>query len=76
MAFTIPPLPLPTTNTKTSTAATSSPKYLPSSLSRLKMIRLDDDEKTQIRYLGKGERALVRPGVVLVAPLHEYSHWL
>lgn len=36
----------------------------------------DDDEKAHIRFLGKGERAVVRPGVVLVAPNHEYSHFL
>ena len=37
-----------------------------------------DKEKklTSIRFLGKGERALIRPGCVLVAPSHEYSHWL
>lgn len=29
-----------------------------------------------VRYLGKGERAIVRPGVVLVAPAHESSHFL
>ena len=32
--------------------------------------------KTPIRFLGKGDRAVVRPGVVLVSPNHEYSHWL
>lgn len=29
-----------------------------------------------LRFLGKGERAVVRPGVVLVAPNHEYNHFL
>lgn len=29
-----------------------------------------------IRFLGKGENAVVRPGVVLVAPTHEYNHFL
>lgn len=29
-----------------------------------------------IRYLGKGERAIIRPGVVMVAPAHESSHFL
>ena len=42
----------------------------------LNMVHLEEHEKSQIRFLGKGDRALIRPGVVLVAPLHEYSHWL
>jgi hypothetical protein len=29
-----------------------------------------------IRFLGKGKRAVIRPGVVLVAPVHEYNHFL
>ena len=29
-----------------------------------------------VRFLGKGERAVVRPGVILVAPNHEYNHFL
>ena len=29
-----------------------------------------------IRFLGKGKRAVVRPGVVLIAPNHEYNHFL
>lgn len=29
-----------------------------------------------IRYLGSGEDAIIRPGVVLVAPVHEYDHFL
>jgi len=29
-----------------------------------------------VRFLGKGDRAVVRPGVVLVAPVHEYNHYL
>mmetsp|Transcript_26710 Transcript_26710/g.34810 ORF Transcript_26710/g.34810 Transcript_26710/m.34810 type:complete len:251 (+) Transcript_26710:3-755(+) len=28
------------------------------------------------RFLGRGENAIVRPGVVLIAPLHENSHFL
>lgn len=39
----------------------------------------DAEEKpkgTPIRYLGKGKDAVVRPGVVLVAPSHEYHHFL
>ena len=29
-----------------------------------------------VRYLGMGERAIIRPGVVMVAPAHETSHFL
>lgn len=36
----------------------------------------NDNNNASIRFLGKGNRAVVRPGVVLVAPKHEYSHWL
>lgn len=37
----------------------------------------ENSSKTeQFRFLGKGDRALVRPGVVLVAPNHEYNHFL
>ena len=32
--------------------------------------------ETSVRYLGKGERAIIRPGVVMVAPSHESSHFL
>ena len=28
------------------------------------------------QFLGRGDDAIVRPGVVLVPPLHEYSHFL
>jgi len=31
---------------------------------------------TKVRYLGKGDRAIIRPGVVMVAPGHESSHFL
>ena len=31
--------------------------------------------KTVTRFLGKGENAIVRTGVVLIAPLHEYHHF-
>lgn len=34
------------------------------------------DGKEPIRFLGKGDRAVVRPGVVMVAPNHEYNHFL
>ncbi len=30
----------------------------------------------KIRYLGAGDDAIIRPGVVLVAPVHEYDHFL
>ncbi|KAL3790316.1 hypothetical protein HJC23_002942 [Cyclotella cryptica] len=38
----------------------------------------DSDELIEngIRYLGSGPDAIVRPGVVLVAPKHEYDHFL
>lgn len=45
---------------------------------------VNDDDKEEIpaqgthhlRFLGKGKRAIVRPGVVLIAPNHEYHHFL
>jgi len=30
----------------------------------------------KVRYLGSGDNAIIRPGVVLVAPTHEYDHFL
>jgi len=30
----------------------------------------------EVTYLGKAENALIRPGVVLIAPSHEYNHYL
>ena len=35
-----------------------------------------DDDAGKVRYLGSGEDAIIRPGVVLVAPNHEYDHFL
>ena len=35
-----------------------------------------DDISSKIRYLGSGDDAIIRPGVVLVAPKHEYDHFL
>ena len=35
-----------------------------------------DEDSTKIRFLGSGEDAIIRPGVVLVAPKHEYDHFL
>jgi hypothetical protein len=32
--------------------------------------------ESKIRYLGSGDDAIIRPGVVLVAPSHEYDHFL
>jgi len=48
--------------------ASKSTTELPSSSS--------SDNAPSVRFLGKGERAVVRPGVVLVAPNHEYNHYL
>lgn len=36
----------------------------------------EDSQKEKVRFLGKGSNAIVRPGVVLVAPVHEYHHFL
>mmetsp|Transcript_12413 Transcript_12413/g.26220 ORF Transcript_12413/g.26220 Transcript_12413/m.26220 type:complete len:293 (-) Transcript_12413:82-960(-) len=36
----------------------------------------DASNSSKIRYLGSGENAIVRPGCVLVAPTHEYDHFL
>lgn len=36
----------------------------------------DERLENGIRYLGSGPDAIVRPGVVLVAPKHEYDHFL
>jgi len=35
-----------------------------------------NEESERIRYLGSGDDAIIRPGVVLVAPVHEYDHFL
>jgi hypothetical protein len=35
-----------------------------------------NEEAGKIRYLGSGDDAIIRPGVVLVAPSHEYDHFL
>lgn len=37
---------------------------------------IDPSRPPPIRYLGRGPRAIVRPGVVLLAPKHEQSHFL
>lgn len=36
----------------------------------------EDHISSKVRYLGSGDDAIVRPGVVLVAPKHEYDHFL
>mmetsp|Transcript_33483 Transcript_33483/g.40563 ORF Transcript_33483/g.40563 Transcript_33483/m.40563 type:complete len:287 (+) Transcript_33483:74-934(+) len=36
----------------------------------------DEPEDITIRLLGRGNDAVVRVGCVLLAPTHEYSHWL
>ena len=36
----------------------------------------NNKEMENIRYLGAGDNAIIRPGVVLVAPTHEYDHFL
>jgi len=36
----------------------------------------DSNTKSSLRFLGKGENAVIRPGVVLIAPNHEYNHFL
>eukprot|EP00978_Attheya_sp_CCMP212_P005493 scaffold12297_cov56-Attheya_sp.AAC.1 len=48
---------------------------------RIASLAGDDDEELQeeegvVRFLGKGAHAVVREGVVLVAPSHEYNHFL
>lgn len=35
----------------------------------------EENMNDNIRYLGKGEHAIVRPGVVLLAPPNEYHHY-
>lgn len=35
-----------------------------------------DNQSNEIKYLGSGPDAIVRPGVVLVAPEQEYDHFL
>jgi len=42
---------------------------------RMMMVKSNNNDQP-LRFLGKGDRAVVRPGVVLVSPSHEYSHWL
>jgi len=35
-----------------------------------------NEDSGKIKFLGSGEDAMIRPGVVLVAPNHEYDHFL
>eukprot|EP00594_Rhizosolenia_setigera_P007899 CAMPEP_0178969988 /NCGR_PEP_ID=MMETSP0789-20121207/19222_1 /TAXON_ID=3005 /ORGANISM="Rhizosolenia setigera, Strain CCMP 1694" /LENGTH=272 /DNA_ID=CAMNT_0020656303 /DNA_START=5 /DNA_END=823 /DNA_ORIENTATION=+ len=69
-------------NTKFSTSTTSSSSCESSSFvvksSRKDETWFDDKDINEypIRFLGKGSNAIVREGVVLVAPKHEYHHFL
>ena len=38
--------------------------------------RSHESLQSKVKYLGSGPDAIVRPGVVLVAPDHEYDHFL
>mmetsp|Transcript_39412 Transcript_39412/g.94803 ORF Transcript_39412/g.94803 Transcript_39412/m.94803 type:complete len:270 (+) Transcript_39412:81-890(+) len=55
-----------------------SPTHYCASLLSMKMASNSPTGKGsgEIRYLGSGEDAIIRPGVVLVAPNHEYDHFL
>lgn len=44
--------------------------------SKTQLYQTNNNEINPIRYLGSGPSALIRPGVVLVAPKHEYDHFL
>ena len=35
-----------------------------------------DNNEPIIRFMGKGSNAIIRPGVTLIAPSHEYNHFL
>ena len=35
-----------------------------------------DNNEPIIRFMGRGSNAIVRPGVTLIAPGHEYNHFL
>jgi len=64
--------------TVSSTTQTHTYGVTSSSSSSLSMVRnsVQDEMEIPLRFLGKGERAVVRPGVVLIAPNHEYNHFL
>jgi len=57
-----------------------SPNVVGASVSRMEMASGEsptgDQAYEKIRYLGSGEDAIIRPGVVLVAPTHEFDHFL
>mmetsp|Transcript_13710 Transcript_13710/g.22483 ORF Transcript_13710/g.22483 Transcript_13710/m.22483 type:complete len:253 (-) Transcript_13710:41-799(-) len=53
-----------------SNAMSSRPRLLPLAMAA------SNDITSKIRYLGSGDDAIIRPGVVLVAPKHEYDHFL
>ena len=50
--------------------SSSRPRFSPLSMAA------SNDISSKIRYLGSGDEAIIRPGVVLVAPAHEYDHFL
>ena len=56
----------------------TSPFHVPGHRSSLlqSTSRSHESLKNEIKYLGSGPDAIVRPGVVLVAPEHEYDHFL
>lgn len=54
----------------------SSKRQCLSSLFTMAAMRSDDESSRKIRFLGSGDSAIIRPGVVLVAPKHEYDHFL
>lgn len=61
-----------------SSAFRSSRVLLSSNRPRLSslFVAAGDEISSKIRYLGSGNDAIIRPGVVLVAPKHEYDHFL
>jgi len=65
---------IPTTSTSTTTAATTTSTT--TTTTRIYQSSGEDTQEQPLRFLGKGDRALIREGVVLVAPTHEYDHFL
>ncbi|KAL7553494.1 hypothetical protein ACHAWF_016857, partial [Thalassiosira exigua] len=64
-----------------SSSSTSSSTSRPRRFSLRSLLKMAGDQPSDgaregIRYLGSGENAIIRPGVVLVAPNHEYDHFL
>lgn len=74
LAFTVPPT---FKNSKSGGVVEWQKNYECSQTSRIKLFTSKrDDDDVPMRFLGKGDRAVIRPGVVLVAPVHEYNHFL